>query len=71
MILNAFKCEEYQITALSLTAAIANGIDVEQIIRVLVKLSKNVIPDWVGCRHRLGIYVERRQYPQVIDMGSH
>ena len=41
-------CEEYQITALSLTAAIANGIDVEQIIRVLVKLSKNVIPDG-GC----------------------
>eukprot|EP00913_Durusdinium_trenchii_P029543 g27694.t1 len=32
---------EYQITSLSLTAAIANGISVEQIIKVLVKLSKN------------------------------
>ncbi|CAK9110686.1 General transcription and DNA repair factor IIH helicase subunit XPB2 (TFIIH subunit XPB) (ERCC3 homolog 2) (RAD25 homolog 2) (AtXPB2) (XPB homolog 2) [Durusdinium trenchii] len=36
---------EYQITSLSLTAAIANGISVEQIIKVLVKLSKNVIQE--------------------------
>lgn len=36
---------EYQITSLSLTAAIANGISVEQIIKVLVKLSKNAIED--------------------------
>ena len=35
--------KEYQITSLSLTAAIANGISVEQIIKVLVKLSKNTI----------------------------
>ncbi|CAJ1330944.1 unnamed protein product [Effrenium voratum] len=34
---------EYQITALSLNAAIANGISVEKIIQLLVKLSKNVI----------------------------
>jgi len=36
---------EYQITSLSLTAAIANGISVEQIIKVLVKLSKNTIEE--------------------------
>ena len=35
--------KEYQITSLSLTAAIANGISVDQIIKVLVKLSKNTI----------------------------
>mmetsp|Transcript_7857 Transcript_7857/g.18772 ORF Transcript_7857/g.18772 Transcript_7857/m.18772 type:complete len:694 (+) Transcript_7857:33-2114(+) len=36
---------EYQITALSLNAAIANGIDVEQIIKVLRKLSKNIVDE--------------------------
>ena len=36
---------EYQITALSLNAAIANGIDVEQIIKVLRKLSKTVVDE--------------------------
>jgi DNA-binding protein H-NS len=41
--------EEYQITSLSLTAAIANGISVEQIIKILVKLSKNAIDaTWTG-----------------------
>lgn len=36
---------EYQITMLSLSAAVATGIEVQQIMAVLVKLSKNLLDD--------------------------
>mmetsp|Transcript_117042 Transcript_117042/g.372631 ORF Transcript_117042/g.372631 Transcript_117042/m.372631 type:complete len:748 (+) Transcript_117042:594-2837(+) len=36
---------EYQLTILSLSAAVSTGIDIEQVIKVLLLLSKNVVED--------------------------
>lgn len=56
---------EYQITSLSLTAAIANGISVEQIIKVSDAVA------WFGLGVSFGVRVGFGKASGSVVLGSH